>query len=52
MAAAVVIHNIQNNKSKATFNLKIAEVRNSFEKCSVSYVFQVQRIQKSVQKVV
>ena len=35
VAAAVVIHNIQNNKSKATFSLKIAEVRNSFEKCGV-----------------
>ena len=35
VAAAVVIHNIQNNKIKATFSLKLAEVKNSFEKCKV-----------------
>ena len=35
VAAAVVIHNIQNNKSIATFSLKLAEVKNSFEKCRV-----------------
>ena len=35
VAAAVVIHNIQNNKSKATFSLKLAENKNSFENCKV-----------------